>query len=488
MSKKPTTQDKTTTLEAAVQLLVNVRGSDTVYADLYLRRAGELLATVLSQAQYNALRGIQGDINTVVKQISLATASQDWAQVASLATRLDELRRSAGENAALSRLGATVYDTHGVSIDPFSPGFEFLPGFDKGLAERRDALVANLKALASVDAPLAPLYASRGAFFAGLILASGRSAAASVSAKSSAEIQQLAVRAAQQGDTSQLRLYAQELAARQAKEAASAGSKSDTQTATAAPAAYHYPVDLSAPFSDEVAQRARALGLVVARAEPPPQAAPLFDFVTTGIWQANISDTETTQEGIVRAEAIVDTSGFPSEMSGPLKELVGQLLQNPFINSGGARYIPPFSAEAVLVEDFPEQQEAPATGELLSALGLTRRRALNRLEIQVALLQHGARFLQERLLLDPAEFRLVCIPHDLYIGVGRHRGWGQQQQWTHFDGFQVFRNGRLRALVGGDVRYGGLSDLVSIDISDQRESVIARFAVIRRARQVARWR
>jgi len=136
MSKKPTTQDKTTTLEAAVQLLVNVRGSDTVYADLYLRRAGELLATVLSQAQYNALRGIQGDINTVVKQISLATASQDWAQVASLATRLDELRRSAGENAALSRLGATVYDTHGVSIDPFSPGFEFLPGFDKGLAER----------------------------------------------------------------------------------------------------------------------------------------------------------------------------------------------------------------------------------------------------------------------------------------------------------------------------------------------------------------
>jgi hypothetical protein len=71
---------------------------------------------------------------------------------------------------------------------------------------------------------------------------------------------------------------------------------------------------------------------------------------------------------------------------------------------------------------------------------------------------------------------------------GRDRGWGQQQQWTHFDGYQVLKNGGVRALVGGDVRHGGLSDLVSIAITDQRECVVARFAVIRRARQVARWR
>ena len=343
MNKKSITQDNTATLEA-VQLLVNVRDGDTVYADLYLHRARELLASVLSQAQYNALKGIQGDIDTAVKQMRVATASQDWQQVAAHAARVDELRRRGEENAPLSALGAAVYDTHGVSIDPFSPGLEFLPGFDRDLAERRDALVANLKALASVDPPFGRFYASRGAFFAGLALASRRSAAVPVSAMSSAEIQQLAVQAAQQGDTSQLRLYAQELSARRAKEAASAGPKPDTQTAAAAPAVYHYPVDLSAPFSDEVAQRARALGFAVARAEPPPQAAPLFEFVTTGIWQAKMSDTETTQEGIMRAEAMVDTSGFPPDMSGPLKDLVGALLQNPFINSGGARYLPPFSA------------------------------------------------------------------------------------------------------------------------------------------------
>ena len=83
----------------------------------------------------------------------------------------------------------------------------------------------------------------------------------------------------------------------------------------------------------------------------------------------------------------------------------------------------------------------------------------------------------------------MCIPHDLYIGLGRDRGWGQQQQqWTYFDGFRVFTNGKLQALVGGSARYGGLTDLVSIGVTDERENVIARFAVIRRARQVARWR
>lgn len=459
-----------------VKTLVDVRASDTVYGDLYLRRARELLGTVLSQSQYNALRGIQADIDTAVKRIRVATASQDWALVESLAAQVDELRHNATEKATLSKLGAAVYDTHDVSIDPFSPGFELLLRSGKGLAERRDALVASLKVLARADTPRAHLYESRAAFLAGLKLASSDVAAAPSSVRSIQELQQLARQAAEQGDMTQLRRYAQQLSARQAK-----SDTSPTMTRAACP------VDLSAPFTDEVVRRARELGLSVARAEPPPQSGVLFDYVTTHIWQPSLSDTDVANEGAIRAQALVDESGFPSELSGPLKDLVGQFLLNPFINSGGARYLPPFSAETVLVEDFPETQEVPATGELLSALGLGRRRALARREIEVALLEHGAAVLQERLLLDPDEFQLVCIPPDLYIGLGRDRGWGRQQQWTHFDGFQVLKSGRVRALVGGDARYGGLCDLVSIDVADQRDGVVARFAVIRRARQVARW-
>jgi hypothetical protein len=410
--------------------------------------------------------------------------------VEALAGQVETLRRSLTENAAISALGAKVYDAYAVGIDPFSPGFESLPGAPDDLAALRASLVGNLKTLVAVDSPLAALYESRRAFFAGLAVASKGTAAATAATTSSAEIEQLAVQAAQQGDMAQLRRYAQELAARQAKEkeAASAGPKADTKTAAVGSATYQCPVDLMVPFSDDVTQRARALGLAVVRTEPLPQNAPLLDYVAAHMWQPNLGEAETEKEGTMRAEAVVDEVGLPPEMSQQVKVLVGQFLRNPFINSGGARYMVRFAGETVLIEDFPEDQEAPSGGELMSALGLQRRRGLARVEIDDALVQHGARILQERLHLDPQEFRLVSIPHDLYMRFGRDHGWGQQQQWTHFDGYQVLKSGQLRALAGGDVRYGGLTDLISLGLTDQRESVIARFAVIRRARQVARWR
>jgi hypothetical protein len=72
--------------------------------------------------------------------------------------------------------------------------------------------------------------------------------------------------------------------------------------------------------------------------------------------------------------------------------------------------------------------------------------------------------------------------------LGRDRGWGQWHHWTHFDGYRVLRGNRLSALVGGDGRFGGVNDLVSISRTDARDNVYARFAVVRRARMVARWR
>jgi hypothetical protein len=40
----------------------------------------------------------------------------------------------------------------------------------------------------------------------------------------------------------------------------------------------------------------------------------------------------------------------------------------------------------------------------------------------------------------------------------------------------------LRALVGGNARYGGVADLCSISRGDARENTVVRFAVIRRER------
>jgi len=485
---KETSKDASAQIPHTVQRLVEVGASDTVYADVYLRRAHDLLGSVLPVAQYHALKGVQREIDAAVKQSRAATMVQDWKRVEALAAQVDTLRQQAHEKAALSTLAAKVYDAVGVSIDPFSPGFESLPGHDQDLAEVRDALVDNLKALAAGDPSRASFYDTRRAFFAGFALLSKRTPTKAAASTGGAALEQLAVQAAQQGDMAQLRRYAQELLARQAKEkeAAPAAPKADAP-APVDRSGYRCPVDLATPFAEDVAQRARALGFAVARSEPQPQTAKLLDYVMARIWQPDLSGAETEREGMMRAEAVVDEMGFPKEVSGPVKILVGQFLRNPFVNSGGARYLPVFNAEEVLIEDFPEDQEPPATSELLSALGLAQRRALARLQIDDALQEHGAEVLEQRLGIDPLEFRLVCIPHDVYMRFGRDRGWGQQQQWTHFDGYQVLTSGRLRALVGGDVRHGGLSDLVSISITDQRQSVIARFAVVRRARQVARW-
>lgn len=474
-----------------VQSLVTAAAADTVYSDLYLRRARELFATVLSAAEYEGLKRVDSDIDEAIAQSRKATMLQDWQQVERLASRVEDLRSHSRDKGEFRELGAAVYDNSLVGIDPFSPGFESVAGCNKDPAAVRDDLVEQLAILARGDAPLASFYESRRAFFAALTLYSTKAAATPSATRSIEELEQLAAQAAQRGDMTQLRFHAQEVLARKASEGAAAERKTDTPTAIVSRETYRCPVDLSTPFSDDVITRARALGFASARTAPLPQAAPLLDYVIDRIWQPDLSGTQTEVEGTMRAEAVVTEAGFPPEVAEPIKLLVGQFLCNPFVNSGGARYLPNFSAEAMLIEDFPEDKEAPAdngnTG-LLSALGLARRRGLARVEIDDALLAHGAKWLEEALGLDPKEFRLVCIPQELYMRFGRDHDWGRQQQWTHFDGYQVLKNGRRRALVGGDVRYGGLTDLVSIGMTDRREGVLVRFAVIRRARQVARWR
>ena len=172
-----------------------------------------------------------------------------------------------------------------------------------------------------------------------------------------------------------------------------------------------------------------------------------------------------------------------------LKVLFGQFIQQIFINSGGARYLPPLSAERTLIEDFAEEEAAAgAPSKLLEALNLTKRSALARVQIETALVRSGGEILEKRLGLDPLEFRLVCIPYDLYIRFGRDRGFGKWPHWTHFDGYLIrFHDGQLRlqALAGGDVRYGGLYDILGVGRDLDSDRLLARFAVVHRERMVA---
>jgi hypothetical protein len=243
------------------------------------------------------------------------------------------------------------------------------------------------------------------------------------------------------------------------------------------------------PFAPDVIARAQELGLAEAHTAPIAEAAAAVGALYTHAWQPSPSNPDMEREGVLRAQAQAEVNLPEQILTEDVKVLFGQFFQQIFVNSGGARYLPPLSAERTLIEDFAEEEAAAdAPSKLLEALGLAKRSALSRTGIETALVRSGDEILEKHLGLDPLEFRLVCIPYDLYFRFGSDRGFGKWPHWTHFDGYQVMAGNRLRALVGGDGRFGGLSDLVSISPSDARDGVYVRFAVVRRARMAGRWR
>jgi hypothetical protein len=247
-------------------------------------------------------------------------------------------------------------------------------------------------------------------------------------------------------------------------------------------------VDLARPLPATGVQRARDLGFgVFDLPGPRPQLQSLVDFMYRHARQPIFHPGADRHERVMQLYAVVQSTQASALTAQVFREFVELFIHHSYVNSGGARYLPPAVPETMLVEDFPETAEPPCAGPLLEVLRLPRRQGLARVEIEHALLYHGHTVLRERLGLDPAEFRLICLPFDAYLRVGFRIGWGRQRRWTHFDGYQVMDGPDIRALVGGDVRYGGLADLVSISPNDEREGVIVRFAVVRRARLVARW-
>jgi hypothetical protein len=297
-------------------------------------------------------------------------------------------------------------------------------------------------------------------------------------------MEQLAIEAAEKGDVAALQRLSKEL--RDWKET---GTATASTSASAVMTRYECPVDLAVSFEPDVINRARELGLAEAHSTPLPEMAAAIEAIYTHVWQSSPSNPDMEREGVLRAQALAEVRIPEQVITEDVRVLAGQFIQQIFINSGGARYLPPLPAERTLIEDFAEDESAAdAPSKLLEALGLPKRRALARVEIETALFRSDDEVLRERLGLDPLEFRLVCIPYDLYIRFGRERGFGKWPHWTHFDGYQVMGGNRLRALVGGDGRFGGLSDLVSISPSDARDGVYARFAVVRRARMAGRWR
>jgi hypothetical protein len=490
MAKRQTPDTPRVTNLEVIRLLTTAAEADTVYRDLYLQRASMRFSALLSKAEYEQLRSQNATIENLLAQTRQAVDRQDWTQVQELTVRATGLRRLFEEKRGEMNLAKVVYEAADVAIDPFSPGFGvLLESGGKNTAALRDELVATLTSLAKIDPEWSDLYGQRRTYFAGLSLLPELHVQ-EVAGDTANELQRQMQRAAEKGDLEQLNRLAGEMLKASAKPQSAQPAGGPRQAAPARRSAA-IPT-LAQPFPAAVRESARALGFAHVEMTPqvPTLRKTLSEFLDWYTWHPSFPVQELAKEGSIHLRPLVKEAlkDVPeaTEVTEPLVEMAAQFSLHPYVNGGGARYLPILAdTECVLIEDFPEEGTG-GDSELLSALGLKQRGGLSRMEIEAALRQHGGQVLQSRLGLDPRAFRLVCVPFDVYFRVGRDRGWGQQQHWTHIDGYQIMQGSRLRALVGGDVRYGGLLDLCSISPADQREGVVARFAVVHRERLLTR--
>ncbi|BDV41630.1 hypothetical protein GURASL_05530 [Geotalea uraniireducens] len=455
--------------------LAEVALIDTVYGDLYMQRARDFLAPALSEGDFATLQLLEAEELNLPNRIYVAMKQSNWMEVKELSSRMSTLKRIIAEKENLRQLGEKIYNLGEPPLDPFSPGLQ-------GMARIREPqallhkLSAQLERLQNADPDWERFYVARKSAMAAVNIHSSQSS--EEADLSGSRLEHNAFEALDSGDFTRL----EKMATLMEKE-----EPSETEKASGPAVAFgRRSPELTSQFPQEVLNRARVLGLSLMRMEAgsrvlnlsPEELAPLY----CHLWHPAFSDEISGQGSGWRKKKVP----LPADAPAALRELVELFTLHPFVNSGGARFAPSLVEEDVLVEDFDEPYpgaETP-TSELLSALGFDARRGLSRIRIEKALRDRGNAIIGD-MGLDVRTFRLVCIPPDVYSRVGLLKGWGQKPLWTHFDGYMVMINGKLGALAGGDVRFGGLYDLVGISRDYDSDRIITRFAVIQRKRMEA---
>jgi hypothetical protein len=460
-----------------VARLVTAADGDTLYRDVYLRRAAELLSPTVTAAQYESALASREQLTRVLAQARAAVARQDWRQVRDLGTHAADLQRSLDAQQASLAAAETVYGAPTVVLDPLSPGLRSSKRWS-GAAQARAETVAVLGELAREDPKARELYAARQRALEALALPGAATPGAPTGAAPGANVEQNALQALERGDAAALRRLADAMLGEEAG-ARPAGEEGAPQ----ARGRIAVPSVLGEPLPEACLSRAAALGLlrVEVTLASPAVASAVTAFVERYAMGASPAAFDRAKDGVAHVTLAAEKLDVPPEVAALFAETISLFALHLYVNSAGVRYVPLSAHSEVLLVEAHAEGDEPVT-PLLRELGLDRRRGLARDEIEGRLLKHGARIVAEHLGLDPLAFRIVCVPPDVFLRVGRDRGWGQRQEWTHFDGYQVTSGGGLRALVGGNARFGGLMDLCSISRDDARENTVVRLAVIRRER------
>ena len=455
--------------------LVEAGSIDTVYRDLYLGRAQTLLSPVVSLEDFHRMEQEQAALAELPLAVARAMEKEDWPQVKELGLRADAVKQVLTGEAKRFETARGVYLVTDVKLDPFCHSLQnFTRVSARDLPALRSRIVEQLTTLEQSDVPWRDFYSGRRAVFQTRAPITAEAAPDGKGAGTSPDsAREAAAQALKSGDMKRVAQLADLMPT------VTSGASGSTHGATAGTiqASQQASQPLVASWSNDTLTLARQLGLATRHLEPRVDLASLRQYA----WSPFSGESRHSN---------IKQVTLPSGSPDGLRDRVEVLMIHPLANSGGARHLPAFVAEDVLVEDFPDPKEGeqPKASPLLTKLELPGRRRLTREAIEHALLTHGTRVLEQELGLDPRVFRLVCIPSDVHFRLGEAEGWGRQPCWTHFDGYLIRTvEGRLRlqALVGGDARYGGLYDLAGVGRDYDSDRLIARFAVVHRERMVA---
>lgn len=463
--------EKQKTLAASHRLagaLVRLAGIDLPYSDLYWEAAESALSESWGRQRYQALKESERQLPVLLSALRAATERREWSAVKALAARAQEIRSQIQKEGALLQLGTAMYEPHRFQPDAAVLALHgAVPAPRRAIEDLRNTAIRELETAASLDPTRRDFYTQRLSHFRSLAL--NPEEASPDPLRLSQEITE----AIDRGDLDRVERLA----------TLAAGEENRHHRTSIPPVPAERREALARALPPAVEERARESGLI-------PFALP-GDENSSGYLSCPCAERATMADQPISKAGADDqhsTCGHscPPELPEKLRSNLDLLIARVFITSAGYRYLPWFGPEAVCVETFPEDADAGrANMPLLRALGLSRRQGLSRAQIEDALLRRGPALIR-RLGLDPVEFVVCCIPFDLYLRLAPELGWGRQALWTHYDGYQVTRDGKLWPLVGGHVRYGGRLDLSIVGATYDSEILLARFAVLRRERHWVR--
>ena len=249
-----TLMEKNAAPSQLIALLIEAGNTDTVYRDVYLRRARELLLPIMDEPAYRAIGSTQKDIDELVRRTRSAVLEHDWKKAAELSGQADQMRKRMDQLANVAAIAKNVYDGGVIAFDPFSPGKHLGSNAHAKQNGLRAQILESLASLAKEDTALRAFYDQRRGYFSALEL--GESAETEKGPhRTRDQLQRLALEAVERGDITAAHSLATELLGCQDRDDDHFGDSSSMKSR------YECRENLASPFPID-ANRVREFGMI----------------------------------------------------------------------------------------------------------------------------------------------------------------------------------------------------------------------------------